>query len=117
MPIAYWKLGKIEKLDARQAIAYVRSQGKLLMRSIKLLYPLEVAVERPPQSFQYNNNIQSQPVYICQKRLDRGFEYSLLVRSKFFFVTYTSQSNLHSTIGSIHQTERRLDNLLHHRSR
>lgn len=61
MPRAYWKLGKIEKLDVRQAIAYVRSQGKLLIRSIKLLYPLEVAVERQPQAALQPNATGPQP--------------------------------------------------------
>lgn len=47
MPRAYWKLGTIEKLDVRQAVAYVRHKKDLLIRSIRHLYPLEVQRDKP----------------------------------------------------------------------
>ncbi|XP_065212895.1 uncharacterized protein LOC135840339 isoform X2 [Planococcus citri] len=45
-PRADWTIGTITKLDRRQALAYVRNNNKIIMRSIRQLYPLEVACER-----------------------------------------------------------------------
>lgn len=50
LPRAYWKMGRIEKLDHRQAVAHVRQNKHLLLRSIRHLYPLEVADARPRPS-------------------------------------------------------------------
>ena len=46
-PRADWKIGTIEWLDKRQAIAHLKSNGKLIIRSINLVCPLEVPMASP----------------------------------------------------------------------